>query len=173
MFCEQEWSLFLFDIRGPFGIQKKIYCGHTGHPVFPVAVFLSDCPVIWNSICVCRSFITATFKVRFQKKCTVRSPVQSFFVGNRWAFAYWPFFATLNLCIMYSFLNIAVPFMLIYLQTTQFNQKGYFTNAMEFFPAAARPVGWEGFLPRWRNAVRFGSIVRRACGFTIIFHRKP
>lgn len=53
------------------------------------------------------------------------------------------FFASLSLplCIL---LNLIVPFLLVFLQTSQFNQLGYFANAMCFVFLQLRPVGREG-----------------------------
>ncbi|WP_462397107.1 FUSC family protein, partial [Hungatella hathewayi] len=44
-------------------------------------------------------------------------------------------------CIL---LNLIVPFLLVFLQTSQFNQLGYFANAMCFVFLQLRPVGREG-----------------------------
>ena len=150
-----------FDIKGSLSEFKKKIIAAIPVILFFLLLFYSIFLLFGTAYALVVSFITATFKVRFQKKCTVRSLFNLFVV--QMGLCVLAFFATLNLalCIL---LNIAVPFMLIYLQTTQFNQKGYFTNAMEFIFLQLRPVGWEGFLPLMgRNAVRFGSIVRRAC----------
>lgn len=54
------------------------------------------------------------------------------------------FLATRNLplCII---LNAMIPFILVVLRTTRFNQKGYFVNAMGFVFLQLRPVSFAGF----------------------------
>ncbi len=115
------------------------------------------------------SFITATFKVRMQKSCTLRG--MSFLLLVQLSICILAFFATLNLflCIL---LNAVVPFVLIYLQTTQFNQKGYFTNAMAFVFLQLRPVGFDGFFPLL-GAVLFATVFLIAALFLYSrFHPK-
>ena len=48
----------------------------------------------------------------------------------------------LILCVI---LNILVPFLLVFLQSTQFNQKGYFTSAMGFVFFQLNPVAVSEF----------------------------
>ena len=64
-------------------------------------------------------------------------------VGTQFLMALLSFFASLSLplCIL---LNLIVPFLLVFLQTSQFNQLGYFANAMCFVFLQLRPVGREG-----------------------------
>lgn len=115
------------------------------------------------------SFVTAAFKIRMQKKCTVRSMINLFVV--QLLLCILAFFATLNLllCIL---LNIIVPFVLIYLQTTQFNQKGYFANAMEFVFLQLRPVGWSGFLPLIEVMIYASFVLIAALVIYSLLHKK-
>lgn len=90
------------------------------------------------------SFITVLFKVNYQKKHTMRKLL--FMVMLQFSLCFLSFLATRNivLCVM---LNICVPFLLVFFQTTQFQQKGYFTSAMGFVFLQLRPVGWNTLLP--------------------------
>lgn len=88
------------------------------------------------------SVLATLFKVRRQKKQTpfkllsmaavqLLLAVLAFFAGH-----------SLVLCVI---LNILVPFLLVFLQSNQFNQKGYFTSAMGFVFFQLRPVPSEQF----------------------------
>lgn len=88
------------------------------------------------------SVLATLFKVRRQKKQTpfkllsmaavqLLLAVLAFFAGH-----------SLVLCVI---LNILVPFLLVFLQSNQFNQKGYFTSAMGFVFFQLRPVPCEQF----------------------------
>ncbi len=115
------------------------------------------------------SFITAAFKVNLQKKPSLRAMLNLLIV--QLLICALAFFATVNLflCIV---LNILVPFVLIYLQTTQFNQKGYFVNAMAFVFLQLRPVGWDGFLPLMGIIFYAACILIGALCIYSIFHKK-
>ena len=159
-----------FDIRGSFSEFKKKFIAAIPVILFFLLLFYSIVLLFGTKYALIVSFITAAFKVRFQKKCTARTLVRLFAV--QMGLCVLAFFATLNLalCIL---LNIAVPFMLIYLQTTQFNQKGYFTNAMEFIFLQLRPVGWEGFLPLMGVMAYASAVLCAALVVYYLFHRKP
>ncbi len=159
-----------FDIKGSLSEFKKKFIAAIPVILFFLLLFYSIVLLFGTAYSLVVSFITATFKVRFQKKCTVRSLFNLFVV--QMGLCVLAFFATLNLalCIL---LNIAVPFMLIYLQTTQFNQKGYFTNAMEFIFLQLRPVGWEGFLPLMGVMLYASAVLCVALVIYYLFHRKP
>ena len=88
------------------------------------------------------SVLATLFKVRRQKKQTpfkllsmaavqLLLAVLAFFAGH-----------SLVLCVI---LNILVPFLLVFLQSNQFNQKGYFTSAMGFVFFQLRPIPSEQF----------------------------
>ena len=65
----------------------------------------------------------------------------------------------LILCVLF---NLAVPFLLVYLQASQFNQLGYFANAMCFTFLQLRPVvGWQG-LAIQMGALAYGLLVLTA-----------
>lgn len=98
------------------------------------------------------SCITIQFKVRYLKAQTIRSLASMFFI--QWLLGVLAFLATCNLpfCIA---INIVVPFFLVFLQSSQFNPKGYFSSAMGFVFLQLRPVGLSGFLPLMQ-AIIFG-----------------
>lgn len=90
------------------------------------------------------SFITVLFKVNYQKKHTFRKLMTM--VVLQFTLCFLSFLATRNiiLCIL---LNICVPFLLVFFQSSQFQQKGYFTSAMGFVFLQLRPVEWSALLP--------------------------
>lgn len=89
------------------------------------------------------SITTTAFKVNFKKKMDL--PGIFLLLCSQIIICVLAFLATLNipLCVI---LNGIVPFVLIYLQSSQFNQKGYFVSAMTFIFLQLRPVGWDGIL---------------------------
>ena len=90
------------------------------------------------------SFITVIFKTQFQKSFSIKK------IGNiiitLWILAILAFFATLH-PLLSLIINGIVPFFLVFIQASQFNQKGYFSSMMAFVFLQLRPVGWSGFLP--------------------------
>lgn len=90
------------------------------------------------------SFMTTIFQVRRQKPFSLKGMILLFV--EQMSICMLAFLATLNLplCILF---NAIVPFFLVYLQSTQFYPKGYFTNAMAFVFLQLSPVGFDGLLP--------------------------
>lgn len=90
------------------------------------------------------SFITVIFKTQYQKSFSIKK------IGNKVILIYvlsiLAFIATLH-PIAALLLNGVVPFFLVFVQASQFNQKGYFSSMMAFVFLQLRPVGWDGFLP--------------------------
>lgn len=88
-------------------------------------------------------------------------------VGTQFLMAFLSFLATLNLplCIL---LNLTVPFLLVFLQSSQFNQLGYYTGAMCFTFLQLRPVGWQG-LAMQMAALAYGLAVMTA---VLYFHSR-
>lgn len=89
------------------------------------------------------SFFTTIFQVRRPKPFSLKGML--LLVAEQMGICLLAFFATLNLplCILF---NAIVPFFLVYLQSTQFYPKGYFTNAMAFVFLQLLPVGPAGLL---------------------------
>ena len=103
--------------------------------------------------------VTILFKVNYRKYLTVRQLIV--LVGTQFLMALLSFFASLSvaLCIL---LNLTVPFLLVFLQTSQFNPLGYFANAMCFVFLQLRPVGWDGL------AMQMGALAYGLAVLTII-----
>lgn len=103
------------------------------------------CTFIWLfgiSYVILVSVITMLFKINYQKCLTAKQFL--LLIVTQFLMMTLGFFATLNLtfCII---LNMVVPFVLVLLQSSQFNQMGYFANAMCFTFIQLRSVGVEGF----------------------------
>lgn len=162
-------ALETISMRGALTEFRKKFTAAVPVIIFFLILFYTVVLFFGTQYALVVSFVTAAFKVRMQKKCTVRSMLNLFFV--QLLLCVLAFLATVNLvlCVL---LNIAVPFVLIYLQTTQFNQKGYFTNAMEFVFLQLRPVGWEGFLPLMGVMVYASVILIAALTVYSLSHRK-
>lgn len=109
--------------------------------LFFLFLFYSTILLFGISYSILVSVVTILFKVNYRKSFTVRQLMV--LVGTQFLMALLSFFASLSLplCIL---LNLIVPFLLVFLQTSQFNQLGYFANAMCFVFLQLRPVGWEG-----------------------------
>ena len=88
------------------------------------------------------SVCTTIFKVNYQKRFTLKGIL--IIIAEQLLMCVLAFLATRNLplCII---LNAMVPFILVVLRTTRFNQKGYFVNAMGFVFLQLRPVSFAGF----------------------------
>ncbi|WP_394923533.1 FUSC family protein [uncultured Robinsoniella sp.] len=135
MFSAMKNNIFLF--------RKK---WDTALPVilFFLFLFYSVIFLFGTQYSIIVSFLTTAFQIRRQKKFSVRGICG--LVLEMMLLCILAFFATINipLCLL---LNFVVPFLLVYLQTTQFNQKGYFTYAMAFVFLQLVPTGWSGILP--------------------------
>ena len=109
--------------------------------LFFLFLFYSTILLFGISYSILVSVVTILFKVNYRKSFTVRQLMV--LVGTQFLMALLSFFASLSLplCIL---LNLIVPFLLVFLQTSQFNQLGYFANAMCFVFLQLRPVGREG-----------------------------
>ena len=109
--------------------------------LFFLFLFYSTILLFGISYSILVSVVTILFKLNYRKSFTVRQLMV--LVGTQFLMALLSFFASLSLplCIL---LNLIVPFLLVFLQTSQFNQLGYFANAMCFVFLQLRPVGREG-----------------------------
>ena len=104
------------------------------------------------------SVVTILFKMNYRRYMTARQLMG--LAGTQLLMALLSFLATLNLplCII---LNLTVPFLLVFLQSSQFNQLGYYTGAMCFTFLQLRPVGWQGLAVRM-TALAYGLAVMTA-----------
>ncbi len=123
--------------------------------LFFLFLFYSTILLFGISYSILVSVVTILFKVNYRKYLT---PVQLLIlIGIQFFMALLSFFATLNLplCLL---LNLTVPFLLVFLKTSQFNQLGYFASAMCFVFLQLRPVGWDG-LTMQLAALAYGMAV--------------
>lgn len=93
------------------------------------------------------SLVTVVFQVNYKKHPPARTLL--FLIYQQFALEILAFLATLNLpfCI---FLNLVIPFWMIYTKASQFNQLGYFSGLMTFTFLQLMPVGWEGIIPQMK-----------------------
>lgn len=133
--------------------------------LFFLFIFYSTILLFGISYSILVSVVTTLFKVNYRKYLT---PGQLLIlIGTQFFMALLSFFATLSLplCLL---LNLTVPFLLVFLQTSQFNQLGYFASAMCFVFLQLKPVGWEG-LAMQLAALAYGMAVLTAALFFCSF----
>lgn len=101
------------------------------------------------------SVVTVLFRNNYQKRFTVRQLLA--LIGVPFLMALLSFLAGRNLllCLL---LNLLTPFGLVLMQTSQFNQLGYFANAMVFTFLQLKPVSW-GNLGIQLSALAYGMAV--------------
>ena len=94
-----------FDIRGSLSEFKKKFIAAIPVILFFLLLFYSIVLLFGTKYALIVSFITAAFKVRFQKKCTARTLVRLFAV--QMGLCVLAFFATLNLAsVSYTHLDV-------------------------------------------------------------------
>ena len=108
--------------------------------LFFLFLFYSIIMLFGISYVILVSVVTVLFKTNYHKNFTVRQLLT--LVGMPFLMALLSFLAGLNLplCLL---LNLLTPFGLVLMQASQFNQLGYFANAMFFTFLQLRPVSWE------------------------------
>ncbi|MCD7993975.1 MAG: FUSC family protein [Clostridia bacterium] len=123
--------------------------------LFFLFLFYSVILIFGISHVILVSVVTILFKINYRRYMTARQLMV--LAGTQFLMALLSFLATLNLplCIM---LNLTVPFLLVFLQSSQFNQLGYYTGAMCFTFLQLRPVGWQG-LAMQMAALAYGLAV--------------
>lgn len=126
----------------------------TALPILVFFMFLFYSIVLFFGIShvILVSAITSMFKINFRRAFSIKQLL--LFIGTQFLLAILGFFATLNLplCI---FLNLTVPFLLVFLQSSQFNQLGYFASAMFFVFLQLKAVGFQG-LPMQLGTAAYG-----------------
>lgn len=107
------------------------------------------------------SVLTTTFKLRHQKPFSPRGIAR--LVAAQWLLCLLGVLAgwSVPLCAL---LNAAVPFLLVYLHSTQFEPSGYFIHAMGFVFLQLRPVPPADF-PMLMGAVCYSELVLVAALF--------
>lgn len=161
MFSAMKNKIFLF---------KKKWDAALPVILFFLFLFYSVIFLFGTRYSIMVSFLTTAFQIRRQKKFTMRGICG--LVLEMFLLCILAFFATLNipLCIL---LNFVVPFLLVYLQTTQFNQKGYFTYAMAFVFLQLVPIGWSGILPLLGVMLYSLTVLSAALALYSFIHRRP
>ena len=101
------------------------------------------------------SVITVLFKTNYQKQFTVRQFATLMVMPFVMAFLSFLAGLSLPLCLL---LNLLTPFGLVLLQASQFNQLGYFSNAMFFTFLQLNPVSWQN-LGTQMAALAYGMAV--------------
>lgn len=126
--------------------------------LFFLFLFYSVILIFGISHVILVSVVTILFKMNYRRYMTARQLMG--LAGTQLLMALLSFLATLNLplCII---LNLTVPFLLVFLQSSQFNQLGYYTGAMCFTFLQLRPVGWQGLAVRM-TALAYGLAVMTA-----------
>lgn len=161
MFSAMKNKIFLF---------KKKWDAALPVILFFLFLFYSVIFLFGTRYSIMVSFLTTAFQIRRQKKFTMRGICG--LVLEMFLLCILAFFSTLNipLCML---LNFVVPFLLVYLQTTQFNQKGYFTYAMAFVFLQLMPIGWSGILPLLGVMLYSLTVLSAALALYSFIHRRP
>lgn len=161
MFSAMKNNIFLF---------KKKWDAALPVILFFLFLFYSVIFLFGTRYSIMVSFLTTSFQIMRQKKFTMRGICG--LVLEMFLLCILAFFATLNipLCML---LNFVVPFLLVYLQTTQFNQKGYFTYAMAFVFLQLVPIGWSGILPLLGVMLYSLTVLSAALALYSFIHRRP
>lgn len=155
------------------GIYIKRFCSDLRQalPVilFFIVLFYGVIFVFGTQYILTVSVITTAFRINFQKRLTWKRTIS--IAVEQMLMCVLAFFATLNipLCIA---LNAAVPFFLVVLRTTRFNQRGYFVNAMAFVFLQLRPVGWKGFASQLIAYCSVAAALAAALELSLLFGRK-
>lgn len=136
--------------------------------LFFVVLFYSIVLIFGVSHVILVSAVTILFKTNFRKYLTLRQLL--LLIGTQFLMAVLSFFATLNLplCLL---LNLTVPFLLVYLQTSQFNPLGYFASASCFVFLQLRPVGFQGVAVQM-EAMAFGLVLAAVSLLLCSIHNK-
>lgn len=136
--------------------------------IFFMFLFYSIVLIFGISHVIMVSAITSMFKINFRRALSIKQLL--LFIGTQFLLAFLGFFATLNLplCLL---LNLTVPFLLVFLQSSQFNQLGYFASAMFFVFLQLKAVAFNG-LPMQMSAVAYGLGVLAAALLLCSFHNR-
>lgn len=124
----------LTSIRGKFMAALPVI-------VFFLSLFYSTILLFGISRAILVSVATILFKTNYQKNLTLKQILR--LVATQFLMAGLAFCATINLPLTIV-LNLLVPFLLVFLQASQFEQLRYFANAMCFTFLQLRPVGLDG-----------------------------
>ena len=97
--------------------------------LFYLVVFYGVIFLFGTSYLLLVSVVTTTFKLNYQKQFRWKNV---FSLGMEQLILCVLAFAAQQSMVLCVLMNGLVPFLLVFLRTTRFNQRGYFTNAMVF-----------------------------------------
>lgn len=113
--------------------------------LFYLVVFYGVIFLFGTSYLLLVSIATTTFKLNYQKQFRWRAVLT---LGLEQLGICVLAFAAQQSMVLCILMNGLVPFLLVFLRTTRFNQRGYFVNAMAFVFLQLRPVDKDALLPQ-------------------------
>lgn len=137
--------------------------------LFYLVVFYGVIFLFGTSYLLLVSVVTTTFKLNYQKQFRWKNV---FSLGMEQLILCVLAFAAQQSMVLCVLMNGLVPFLLVFLRTTRFNQRGYFTNAMVFVFLQLRPVDKEGLLPQLGVYVCILCALAAAMRLWAFWHRK-
>mgnify|MGYP001852719478 FL=1 len=110
---------------------------------FFLCLFVGVLDVFGSQYVMIVSLVTVLFQVNYKKRNTLKSLLG--ISALQLALSFLAYIATLSFPFS-MILNLTVPFALIFLKASQFNQLGYFSGLMTFTFLQLMPVDFSGFL---------------------------
>ena len=110
---------------------------------FFLCLFVGVLDVFGSQYVMIVSLVTVLFHVNYKKRNTLKSLLG--ISALQLALSFLAYIATLSFPFS-MILNLTVPFALIFLKASQFNQLGYFSGLMTFTFLQLMPVDFSGFL---------------------------
>ena len=136
--------------------------------IFFVVLFLITVSMFSLQYAMVVSIFTTMFNIQRRRQNSIGNFIKIFFISIFLCLL--AFLTTVNpvYCLI---LNFCIPFLLVFLQSSRFNPKGYFSYAMLFIFLELMPVP-ASELPRELTAVMFsvGFLVAALVLYTLIFH---
>lgn len=137
--------------------------------VFYLVVFYGVIFLFGTSYLLLVSVATTTFKLNYQKQFCFKAVLS---LGVEQLVLCVLAFAAQQSMLLCVLLNGLVPFLLVFLRTTRFNQRGYFINGMVFVFLQLRPVDKEGLLPQLLVYLCILCVLAAAMKLWAFLHRK-
>lgn len=110
---------------------------------FFLCLFVGVLNIFGSQYVMIVSLVTVLFQVNYKKRNTLKSLLE--ISALQLALSFLAYIATLSFPFS-MILNLTVPFALIFLKASQFNQLGYFSGLMTFTFLQLMPVEFSGFL---------------------------
>ena len=121
---------------------EKIFRCLSGY-LFFLCLFFWVLNIFGSQYVMIVSLVTVLFQVNYKKRNTLKSLLG--ISALQLALSFLAYIATLSFPFS-MILNLTVPFALIFLKASQFNQMGYFSGLMTFTFLQLMPVDFSGFL---------------------------